>query len=66
MLLAPAAIELRNFVKEEVVPGGLLATTPSDLNEVLQSTQAMEYGSSIRELPAPASFQGTTDGATGN
>jgi hypothetical protein len=53
MLLAPAAIELRSFVKEEVRPGGLLATSPADLNAVLEGAQGVEYGDTIRELPVP-------------
>jgi tight adherence protein C len=53
MLLAPAAIELRNFVKEEAGPGGLLATSPTDLNDVIQNAEAIEYGDTIRQLPPP-------------
>ena len=53
LLLAPAALELRSFVKQEAAPGGLLATSTTDLNEVMQSTAGTEYGDSLRQLPTP-------------
>jgi tight adherence protein C len=57
MLLTPAALELRSFVKREVQPGGLLATSPDELNEVLSGTANANYGSTIRDLPTPDAIQ---------
>jgi tight adherence protein C len=57
MLLAPAAIELRDFVKREALPGGLLATSPGDLDGALQGSGPIEYGDQLGELPTPELLQ---------
>lgn len=57
MLLAPAAIELRTFVRREATPGGILSMSPEDFGEVLSGNGAADIGSDLRQLPTPEALR---------
>jgi tight adherence protein C len=52
LLLAPAGIELSRFVKRETQAGGVLASSPDELNAVIGTTGSSPAGDTIYDLPS--------------
>jgi tight adherence protein C len=64
MLLAPAAMELSDFVQRERKPGGALSASAESVSPLLEKSSVLQLGASPAPGPGPASAPGRPAGPT--